>query len=236
VAEALKRLEFRFSVSGAGRNTWFRGPPTPVFRDMRKRTFRDFARVGVWLLAAGTLSVGCAKSSSEGAAPSVTPAAAPSAAAPPGGVAAPAPPPAAPAAAASAAPQNIPALPRAESAPEAHHAGPSTLTKDQATARRFREPLNTIAEAQAALEHANRELVALYTPAAGKEKAGAASENGLSESQRCDIACKAFASLERAADAVCRLAGERDARCKHARHLVDVNRERVASCNCPSSP
>ncbi len=43
---------------------------------------------------------------------------------------------------------------------------------------------------------------------------------------RCATACKAFASLKRAADAVCRLAGDDDARCDHAKKLVE--RERAA--------
>lgn len=232
MAQTLKPLEFRFSVVRAGRDAFFRGLPTPVFRDMRKRTLRNSGRVWVWLLIAGPLSAGCAKSRSEGAAPAVTAAAAPSAAAPQTAPAAPQ---------AAGAPAPVPTVaasvgsrahepPRSEPRREEHHAAPSTLREK---ARYGGEPLDTLAQAQAALERANRRLVELYAPVTAKAKAAA--ENGLSQSQRCDIACKAFASLERAADAVCRLAGEQDARCKHARHLVDVNRQRVASCHCPNS-
>jgi hypothetical protein len=48
----------------------------------------------------------------------------------------------------------------------------------------------------------------------------------------CQLACRAFASLERAADSVCRLAGPRDDRCTRAREIVTANTPRVASCGC----
>lgn len=49
---------------------------------------------------------------------------------------------------------------------------------------------------------------------------------------RCANACKAFASLRRAADAVCRLAGDSNARCSRAREIVKDSEERVKSCSC----
>jgi hypothetical protein len=48
----------------------------------------------------------------------------------------------------------------------------------------------------------------------------------------CQLACRAFASLERAADSVCRLAGPGDGRCTRAREIVTANTPRVASCGC----
>jgi hypothetical protein len=48
----------------------------------------------------------------------------------------------------------------------------------------------------------------------------------------CQLACRAFASLERAADSVCRLAGPSDDRCTRAREIVTANTPRVASCGC----
>jgi hypothetical protein len=48
----------------------------------------------------------------------------------------------------------------------------------------------------------------------------------------CGNACKAFASMKRAADAVCRLTKEADARCVRARTLVKENETRVAACGC----
>ena len=48
----------------------------------------------------------------------------------------------------------------------------------------------------------------------------------------CQTACRAFASLERAADSVCRLAGNGDARCARAKEIVTAAVPRVASCGC----
>ncbi len=48
----------------------------------------------------------------------------------------------------------------------------------------------------------------------------------------CERVCKALASMRRAADAVCRLAGETDSRCARARSLVKENEARVSACAC----
>lgn len=122
--------------------------------------------------------------------------------------------------------------------------GPSSLSageKKKAAAPEF----NNVADAEAALARANRELVALYQPRGGgatqqrattsKSTRGAAprAASPMADNEsRCATACKAFASLQRAADAVCRLAGEDDARCAHAKKLVDENSRRVAQCGC----
>lgn len=52
---------------------------------------------------------------------------------------------------------------------------------------------------------------------------------------RCESACKAFASLKRAADGICRLAGDTDTRCSRAREIVKQNEPRVAACKCEES-
>jgi hypothetical protein len=59
----------------------------------------------------------------------------------------------------------------------------------------------------------------------------AKAEKKSSESS-CATACKAFASLERAALAVCRIAGEKDARCGHARGVLNDAKKRVTVCGC----
>jgi len=102
---------------------------------------------------------------------------------------------------------------------------------------------SSVSDAEAALVRANQQLVALYTPAKAAQMAGGAAASRTKpaartsaaaddKESRCDTACKAFASLKRAADAVCRLAGDDDARCDHARKLVDENGRRVAQCGC----
>ena len=48
----------------------------------------------------------------------------------------------------------------------------------------------------------------------------------------CETACRALASMGRAADAICRLAGDADARCSSARKRVEDSSSRVAACRC----
>jgi hypothetical protein len=115
----------------------------------------------------------------------------------------------------------------------------------------------SIADAEAALARAeselNQALVASTASADGAPKrkapsapaAGAAppspakpgaladeEASGDSVANRCAVACRAFGSLRRAADAVCRLAGEADARCKRAQGVVNQSRSRVSACSC----
>lgn len=107
---------------------------------------------------------------------------------------------------------------------------------------------SNLADAEAALARENQKLVAMYAPPAmggATRKTGAGSKPSAGRGQsstapaaaadkesRCATACKAFASLQRAASAVCRLAGEDDARCDHAKKVVSDNSRRVAQCGC----
>jgi hypothetical protein len=131
---------------------------------------------------------------------------------------------------------------------------PSSLVPQEAPAgtaapRDETEHFNTVEEAEAALARAHEELTELYArrdkaketdaakkpAAAPKRSAPAPAEDAEAESQsrqRCDIACRAFASLGRAADAVCRLAGDGSARCTRANKLVDDGARRVQDCAC----
>jgi hypothetical protein len=118
----------------------------------------------------------------------------------------------------------------------------------------------TIEEAQAAFARAEQDLLTLQggpasgaaapattppsatTPAQPEEsatgsepKAPAAPEpkDDKGGGDRCSSLCRAFGSLSRAADAICRLAGEADERCTRARGSVRSNFQRVAVCRCP---
>jgi hypothetical protein len=51
----------------------------------------------------------------------------------------------------------------------------------------------------------------------------------------CEDACRAFASLSRAASAVCRLDGSNGTHCSHAKHVLSDAQQRVASCSCPAT-
>ena len=52
------------------------------------------------------------------------------------------------------------------------------------------------------------------------------------EASSCETACKAFSSLTRASDAVCRLDTEGGKRCDRARQIRQDASQRVASCGC----
>lgn len=52
------------------------------------------------------------------------------------------------------------------------------------------------------------------------------------EASSCETACKAFSSLTRASDAVCRLDTEGGKRCDRARQIREDASQRVASCGC----
>jgi hypothetical protein len=52
------------------------------------------------------------------------------------------------------------------------------------------------------------------------------------EVNACETACKAFSSLTRASDAVCRLDAEGGQRCARARQIQQDASRRVASCSC----
>ncbi len=48
----------------------------------------------------------------------------------------------------------------------------------------------------------------------------------------CVTPCKAIASMRRSVDALCRLAGETDARCIDARGTLERSEQKVARCGC----
>ena len=116
---------------------------------------------------------------------------------------------------------------------------------------------SSVEEAQAAFARAEQDLLTLAgpppsagaaapaptTPApaegerAAEPKAEAAPERKDYKvgAERCSGLCRAFGSLSRAADAICRLAGEADERCTRARASVRDNFQRIAVCRCPAT-
>ena len=85
----------------------------------------------------------------------------------------------------------------------------------------------SLPEAERALERARSEL---EEASAGDAKADREASGG---ERNCATACRAFASLRRAADAICRLAGPGEqARCARARGTVTDSERRVAGCGC----
>lgn len=162
---------------------------------------------------------------------------------------------------ASSPPPPPPAAPAPAAAPA--EAEPEALSpQERATAPRDDEEMRSapgnaasahagdLQTAQAELEHARVELnralaVRAPRPASGGGAPAAASRGAAdaappakaekkSAESSCATACRAFASLERAADAVCRITGEKDGRCAHAHAVVSDAKQRVAVCTCTS--
>lgn len=65
-----------------------------------------------------------------------------------------------------------------------------------------------------------------------EKKAAAEAEAPAKEASGCETACKAFSSLERASDAVCRLDSSGGQRCARARQIREDAARRIASCAC----
>jgi hypothetical protein len=140
---------------------------------------------------------------------------------------------------ASEAPASAPAEPQGEAAPQ-----PAGIaTTDAAT-----PSYQTLAEAENALEKAKAEIEQLAfaqpppssvsagaPPSAKKEGADKAAEAPGEQraDSGCGNACRAFASLLRAANAVCRLDAEGGDRCARAKLVVSDAERRVSSCGCP---
>ncbi len=68
---------------------------------------------------------------------------------------------------------------------------------------------------------------------ADKAAADQAQAPAKKEANACDTACKAFSSLERASDAVCRLDTEGGGkRCERAKQIREDAARRISSCSC----
>jgi hypothetical protein len=64
------------------------------------------------------------------------------------------------------------------------------------------------------------------------DETGEGDRRELQQPSPCENACRALASMKRAADAICRLAGSGDARCTDAQRKVESSVSRVAVCGC----
>jgi hypothetical protein len=156
----------------------------------------------------------------------------------------PAPPPAV-----SAAP--APAAQGAQPAPELAPAEPGRAAQDDFTTVEDAE--KALAQAQSELERvavlgprpatgrgeaahgADKKAAARSAaPAAAGADLGAPSGEGASGGSACDNVCRAYSSLLRAANAVCRIDGDSGAHCAHAKQVRSDAERRVSSCSCPS--
>jgi hypothetical protein len=152
----------------------------------------------------------------------------------------------APSSATEAAP--APGLPSSNgmSAKDDAEAEPATLADAEALLERARADLDRLAlnepgAARGATGGAPAPASAPPAPAAPRaeakraDKATSADEAAAppaKEVNPCETACKAFSSLIRASDAVCRLDSDGGKRCERARQLREDAAQRVASCGC----
>lgn len=116
-----------------------------------------------------------------------------------------------------------------------------------------KDELTTLEAAENALNQAKADLdrlaLAEPTPELGRSSngadkkaarrgaasgAGAGAPASSAPNGQCENACRAFASLTRAANAVCRIDGDSGTHCSHAKHVVSDSERRVANCTCPA--
>ncbi len=191
----------------------------PCARSKPMHTSYRFGAVAAFLLRLATLPLGCAERATPSAAPVTSPDNA-----------------------------SRPPPPIAERAP-APVEGASPPGLDQPKMAVFPEDQFTSLElAEQALDQAKADLDRLASAEPGVTVGGAAPKAEKKDATRsqspgassaapialCENACLAFASLSRAAKAVCRLDGDKGAHCAHARHVVDGSQPRVANCACPA--
>lgn len=170
---------------------------------------RKFTYVGVALVC-----LGCSKRAEDESVKSASTPVAPAQESEPGGVEQPMAPGASPPPAAAA-----PESPADEEVPSSTKKSAEKSEKDG-----LAEKLTSIAQAEAALNEKSAQLTKLL--------GGAKAQALATGDKRCDEACLAFASLKRAADAICRLAGDSDARCTRAKRIVDDNETKLKACSC----
>jgi hypothetical protein len=163
-------------------------------------------------------------------------------------------------AAPAASPSNadVVAAPAVEAAPgappPAAAPAPQGLDQPKSAESARDEEFTTLESAERALNQAKADLdrlaLAEPTPTVGRSAAddaekkdskrgapsaaGAAAPATATPNAQCDNACRAFASLSRAASAVCRLDGDSGSHCSHAKRVVSDSEHRVASCTCPA--
>jgi hypothetical protein len=141
--------------------------------------------------------------------------------------------------------QEAPAPPAEAAAPSGETesgldgAEPRTLEEAEAALERARAELSalTIAESPPASGGAPQPTAPAPAPAeAAQKKDERTAEEGAAAGLRppdpCATACRAFGSLLRARDAVCRLEAPRGERCARAEDIVRDAEGRVRSCTC----
>jgi hypothetical protein len=130
--------------------------------------------------------------------------------------------------AASMAPTKTPAAPESE-APAPPEEEPQTIEEAQAAIARARAELegqrhDLDASASSKTTDAPAQPQGDAPPAREERRPGAGAA--------CRASCRALASMKRAVEALCRMAGDADERCTEARRKLEDSTARVAQCGC----
>jgi len=193
------------------------------------------ARLLSGLLVTGWLT-GCAQGSPEPSAPAASSAPTSTTAATEDRAAAPESPAAAPAPAPPGGPQGLD-RPKPEAAVEEQfsnlEAAERALNQAKADLDRLAlaEPAPTVGR-NATLDRAAEKK---ETKPSARASSGAGAAAPSKSNTLCEEACRAFSSLSRAANAVCRLDGNGGTHCSRAKHVLADAQLRVASCSCPAA-
>ncbi len=147
--------------------------------------------------------------------------------------------------------QGIPGTPTTAAPQEEAEAEPATLADAEALLEKARFNLDRLALNEPALAPAPAAAGASApsvsraesTPSAARAEGRRADKSSSADDAKpppapakevntCETACKAFSSLTRASDAVCRLDTDGGKRCERARQIREDASHRVASCGC----
>jgi len=130
-----------------------------------------------------------------------------------------------------------PSVPGAVSAPADSFAAqpePRTLEDAEAQLERARQDLEQLAGSTAP-QSATGAATPAPAPAPPEDRAERAQTEAAPAAKaesHCQSACRAFSSLTRASEAVCRLDAEDGKRCERARKIREDSSQRVAACGC----
>ncbi len=139
------------------------------------------------------------------------------------------------------APASVPAEPGRTNAEVASpESEPQTLADAEALLEKARSELETLALNQPERPASAAAGAPSPAPAPQRREDGRADKAAADDAappsgaatDPCQTACKAFSSLARAAEAVCRLDAEDGKRCARARQIRQDASQRVASCGC----
>lgn len=125
----------------------------------------------------------------------------------------------------------------ARTADETDEAEPQTIEQAEARIERLRLSLSSMNASRPETESTSKEPPAPPPVARPQGGVESRSENadkwsGGSSGGSCVAPCRALSSMRRAVEALCRMAGEADARCVDAKRTLDESTARTSACQC----